>query len=101
LFIFLLDNMGRFVVLVLFVLQLADTSGTFPVELEPQELQTLHSFLPITYSVQGFRVLLTSKDYSELWHNLVVMTGYLLASVALTIAACTFALRRKKVKTSV
>jgi putative membrane protein len=100
LFIILLDNMGRFVVLILFVLQLAATSGTFPVELGPQALQTLHRFLPITYSVQGFRMLLTLKDYSELWRNSVIMAGYLLVSVALTIVICTIVVKRNRDKAS-
>ncbi|WP_276352575.1 YhgE/Pip domain-containing protein [Cohnella caldifontis] len=61
-----LDQPGRFLVLVLMVLQLASSAGTFPVELLPGWAKALHPWLPMTYSVQGFRDAISSGDYADL-----------------------------------
>ncbi|PYZ97439.1 hypothetical protein CR205_02240 [Alteribacter lacisalsi] len=50
-----LDNPGRFVAIILLILQLGGSGGTFPVELLASPLQTVHGWLPMTYSILGFR----------------------------------------------
>lgn len=57
------NNVGRFIGVVLLVLQLTATSGTYPVELVPQVLQDIHRFLPVSYTVEGFRSLISTGDY--------------------------------------
>lgn len=51
----LLGGAGRFVSLVLIVLQLAAAGGTYPIETSPGFFGFLHDLLPMTYAVHGFR----------------------------------------------
>ncbi|MBB3111895.1 putative membrane protein [Paenibacillus phyllosphaerae] len=90
------DNVGRFIAIILLVLQLAATSGTFPVELGPEGLQTIHRFLPITYTVDGFRSILSTGDYALLRQDVWLLLIYWAVAVALTIVLLATVVRRKK-----
>ncbi|WP_183041178.1 YhgE/Pip domain-containing protein [Salipaludibacillus neizhouensis] len=48
-------NPGRFIVLVIMVLQLTASGGTFPVELLNSFFQTISPFLPMTHSIEAYR----------------------------------------------
>lgn len=49
------DNPGRFVAMILLVLQLAGAGGTFPMQLTDKFFQAIHPVLPMTYSIYAFR----------------------------------------------
>jgi putative membrane protein len=49
---------GKFIALVLLVLQLVTAGGTFPWQTIPEPLHPLHHLLPLTYVVDGLRHLL-------------------------------------------
>ncbi|OPF88926.1 hypothetical protein BW731_09920 [Vagococcus martis] len=49
------DNPGRFVAMILLVLQLGGAGGTFPLPLQNSFFNAIHPYLPMTYSVYGFR----------------------------------------------
>ncbi|MBO9598965.1 MAG: YhgE/Pip domain-containing protein [Cohnella sp.] len=90
------DNVGRFIAIILLVLQLAATSGTFPVELGPPGLQTIHGFLPITYTVEGFRAILSTGDYALLQRDCWLLLIYWGGAVALTILVLSAAVRKRR-----
>ncbi|MFB9331082.1 YhgE/Pip family protein [Paenibacillus aurantiacus] len=90
------DNVGRFFAIILLVLQLAATSGTFPVELGPEGLQTIHKFLPITYTVEGFRSILSTGDYDLLRQDIWLLLVYWAIAAAVTIIMLSAYVRRKK-----
>ena len=54
-----LDNPGRFIAMVLLMLQLGGSGGTFPMEITNGFYNAIHPFLPMTYSILGFRNALT------------------------------------------
>ncbi|UVI28984.1 YhgE/Pip domain-containing protein [Paenibacillus spongiae] len=89
-----MDNVGRFIGIILLVLQLTATEGTFPVELIPEGLQAVHSFLPITYTVQGLRTILSTGEYQSLRIDLIALLLFGILSILLTIIALTFARKR-------
>lgn len=90
------DNVGRFFAIILLVLQLAATSGTFPVELGPNGLQTIHRFLPITYTVEGFRSILSTGDYELLRQDVWLLLVYWAIAAGITILMLTALVRRRK-----
>ena len=49
------DNPGRFVAMLLLVLQLGGAEGVFPVETLPKFFQVINPYLPMTYSIHGLR----------------------------------------------
>lgn len=54
------DNPGRFVAMILLVLQLGGAGGTFPIQLQGSFFQTIHPFLPMSYSIYAFREAISS-----------------------------------------
>ena len=76
---------GRFIAIVLLLLQLTSSGGTFPVQLVPQFFQTIHSWLPMSYAVTGLRRLIAFHDLSAAWSTLVVTAGYMGASLVVTL----------------
>ena len=49
------NNPGRFIAMILLVLQLGGAGGTFPVQLQGEFFQVIHPFLPMSYSIYAFR----------------------------------------------
>ena len=49
------DNPGRFVAMVLLMLQLGGSGGTFPMEVTMKFYNVIHWYLPMTYSILGLR----------------------------------------------
>ncbi|MER2107765.1 MAG: YhgE/Pip domain-containing protein [Solibacillus sp.] len=68
-----LGDVGRFLALIFLVVQLAGSAGTFPLELLPAPLQTVHHFLPMSYSVHAFRAALSTNDTAVLTQSLTVL----------------------------
>ncbi|NHA35342.1 YhgE/Pip domain-containing protein [Staphylococcus schleiferi] len=50
-----LGNPGKALAIVLLVLQIAGGGGTFPIEVTPQFFQTIHPYLPFSYSIDALR----------------------------------------------
>jgi putative membrane protein len=73
----LLGDPGRFVAIVVLILQLTTSAGTFPLELIPAFLQKFNAFLPMTYSVQGFKEVISSGDISFMWQNAGILGAYI------------------------
>lgn len=49
------DNPGRFVAMVLLMLQLGGSGGTFPMQVTMKFYNVIHWYLPMTYSILGLR----------------------------------------------
>lgn len=74
-----LDNVGRFLAMVLLVLQLGGSGGTFPIPLTNGFFQFIHLLLPMTYSVYGFRQAISNGLGNDIyWHANFVMIGIIL-----------------------
>ena len=76
---------GRFVALVLLMLQLTSAGGTFPVELVPRFFQVLNPILPMSYGVSGLREIISGANSSLLPVNTVVLTAFGLVFLGLTV----------------
>ncbi len=80
----LLDNPGRFLAMVLLMLQLGGSAGTFPMEVTNHFYNVIHPFLPMTYSILGFRQALTSgMAPGTVGHSALVLAGFALVNVLL------------------
>ncbi|WP_338979406.1 YhgE/Pip family protein [Spiroplasma endosymbiont of Lasioglossum malachurum] len=61
-------DLGRFLIVILLILQLSSSSGTFPVELEPKFFQVMYNFLPFSYAIKGLReILINPNPMTILW----------------------------------
>ncbi|WP_312472438.1 YhgE/Pip domain-containing protein [Neobacillus sp.] len=77
---------GRFLAIIILIFQLTTSAGTFPLELIPNFLQHFNAFLPMTYSVQGFKAVISSGDFSFMWQNFMILLSFLLVFALGTIA---------------
>ncbi|MEA5456376.1 YhgE/Pip domain-containing protein [Sinomonas sp. JGH33] len=81
----LLGSAGKFVVLILLILQLVSSGGTFPWEMAPAPFQVAHAVLPMGYVVTGMRHLIYGGDLSGILPLVAGLVGYTLAGAALNI----------------
>src|SRR5690606_2271708 len=75
---------GRFAAILILILQLTTSAGTFPLELIPEPLQVFNKLLPMTYSVQSFKASISTGDIAHLWTNNGVLIGFTVACLAIT-----------------
>lgn len=90
-----LENPGRFLAIIILVLQLTSSAGTYPIELSPSLLQTINHFMPMTYAVSGFRAIISTGNFSFMWRNIGFESIFFIGFLALTL---TFFLTKFKKK---
>ena len=95
LFVSVLDNPGRFVAILVLILQLSTSAGTFPLELIPEQMQVFNKLLPMAYSVQSFRAAISTGDIDFFWHNNTVLLGFMAASLVLTLSYFMFIFKKR------
>jgi putative membrane protein len=91
----LLGAVGKFVGLVLLILQLVSAGGTFPWQTIPVPLYPLHYGLPMGYAVDGLRHLMYGGSLGGVGNDVLVLVAYLVGALA----ASTFAAYRQRVWT--
>lgn len=67
-------DVGKAIVVVVMVLQIAGSSGTFPIELLPQVYRKIYHFFPFPYAIDAVRECLCGM-YGNTW---LVQIGYLI-----------------------
>ena len=70
-----LGDIGKFIALIILVLQLAASGGTFPVETISEGFKAFTNILPMTYSIRAFRDILIPVDNSLLYRNTCILLG--------------------------
>ncbi|WP_207346255.1 YhgE/Pip domain-containing protein [Arthrobacter sp. E3] len=75
---------GRVASLVLLMLMLSSSGGTYPVETTPGFFQALHPFMPASYVVSGLRELMTGGIDSRLWVSVAFLALVAIGSVAIS-----------------
>ncbi|QQE79354.1 YhgE/Pip domain-containing protein [Alicyclobacillus sp. SO9] len=75
---------GRVLAIVLLLLQLTSSGGTFPIQLVPHFFQAVHPWLPMSYAVTGLRRLIAFHNLSTAWHT-AEMTGIYLGTSLLVL----------------
>jgi putative membrane protein len=89
-FIMLADKVGVFIGLVLLVLQLTTSGGTFPWETMPGKFRVLHHFFPMSYAVDGLRQLMYGASAEIARDDALILGGYLLAAAVAVVAVARF-----------
>lgn len=69
-----LNQLGAFVAMVLLVLQLSSSDGTYPLELSSHFYQVLHGFLPISYTVDALRHTIMMNSWPGA--DMLVLLGF-------------------------
>ncbi|ANE48881.1 membrane protein [Paenibacillus swuensis] len=90
-----LQHPGRFVAIILLIFQLTSSAGTFPMELIPGWLQKASFWLPMTYSVAGFKAVISSGDISVMWNNAAILGIFIAIFAAATLLYFVVSYRRE------
>jgi len=86
---------GKFVAIILLMLQLTACAGTFPIQTTPDFFQVINPYMPMTYVVQGMRQIMTGLDYGTVGFDCFVLFAIGAACFALT---CLVAYRKRTVR---
>lgn len=73
---------GAPVMFVLLLLQLASSGGTFPIETAPAFYRAINGFIPMTYSVNIIRAIVSNANTALLGHNICIMLVFMTAALA-------------------
>ncbi|GMA50599.1 membrane protein [Alicyclobacillus contaminans] len=76
---------GRFLGIVLLLLQLTSSAGTFPLNLVPVFFHWVHPLLPMTYGVATLRNIIAIHDLPAIWQGMGITALYGLAPLLLMI----------------
>lgn len=69
-------NAGKALAMILLVLQISASGGTFPIEVMPKFFQAIHPLLPFTYAIGGMRETVGGIIWSILWRNAAILLVY-------------------------
>lgn len=89
-------DVGRFIAILILIMQLTTSAGTFPLVLIPEALQPFNVFFPMTYSVQAFKAVISSGDFAYMWQNNLILLAYSAGFMIVTFSYLTFTFKRKQ-----
>lgn len=69
-------NVGKALAIVMLVLQIAGSGGTYPVELLPRFFQFINPFLPFTYAIEMMREAVGGIIWSKVWVDLAFLSFF-------------------------
>ncbi|MGB8956352.1 MAG: YhgE/Pip domain-containing protein [Tumebacillaceae bacterium] len=76
---------GRFISILLLILQLTSSAGTFPIELVPTFFRTIHPFLPMSYGIEALRSIIATGDQAVVWRDMGIIAGILVGVLLIQI----------------
>ncbi|HFR3934077.1 TPA: YhgE/Pip family protein [Streptococcus suis] len=73
------NRFGSFASLIILLLQLGSSAGTYPIELSPRFFQIIQPYLPMTYSVSGFRqtISMVGNSSHQVWMLSLFLVGFM------------------------
>lgn len=81
-----LRHIGKALAVILVVMQVPGSSGTYPIEIMPPFFQALEPWLPFTYSINAMRETVADYYGMEYTKNLGMLSLYLLGAFVLALA---------------
>ena len=80
-----LGNVGKALAVVLLVIQVAGSGGTFPIQVTPKFFQNVNPFLPFTYSIGALREAVAGIYQPNLNKDIGVLLIFLILSIILNV----------------
>lgn len=80
-YMFRYGDLGEFAVVIILVIQLTSSSGTFPVEMQNIIFKIIHPIAPFTYSIDSFRELLYEPNVFDIIKNIAILLVFPLVLV--------------------
>ncbi|MDR7074251.1 YhgE/Pip domain-containing protein [Fictibacillus barbaricus] len=83
-------NVGRFIALGFVILQLSITGANLPIEMLPENLRSLSEYLPFTYSIAGFKDVISLNNIGSAFSNMFILLTYLVVFAFLSFVVFNF-----------
>lgn len=80
-----LGNVGKAIIMILLVLQVSASGGTFPIELTPSFFQYINPMLPFKYAISGMRETVAGILPEALIFNVMILSVYLVIALLMGI----------------
>ena len=80
-----LGNVGKVIGIILLVLQVAGSGGTFPIQLTPHFFQVIYAYLPFTYAISFAREAIGGVVMSVLMRDIIILLVYIVIFVVLSL----------------
>lgn len=84
--IFILGDGGRLIAMIIFVIQLTSSAGTFPIQVLPQFFKILYPYMPFTYAIASLREAISGWDISIILFNTSILIAILVVFLIISIA---------------
>ena len=84
--VYALDNIGMAASVIIMVIQVAGSGGTFPIEVLPQVFQWIYPFLPFQFGMKAFKECIAGMYGVDYWINVGKMTLFLIVALLLGLA---------------
>ncbi|WP_238858775.1 YhgE/Pip domain-containing protein [Clostridium sp. YIM B02569] len=78
-------NVGKALALIIMVLQVSASGGTFPIQLTPKFFQNISPMLPFTYAIGGMREAVGGIIWSSLYYNIGILSIYFFLSIIIAV----------------
>ncbi|MGL4335785.1 MAG: YhgE/Pip family protein [Turicibacter sp.] len=78
-------NVGKVISIILLVLQVAGSGGTFPIQLTPHFFQVINPYLPFTYSISLAREAIGGVVQSVLIKDIVILLIFIIGAILVSI----------------
>ncbi|WRS28870.1 YhgE/Pip domain-containing protein [Oscillospiraceae bacterium MB08-C2-2] len=72
----LFSYIGKGLAIVLLVIQIGGSGGTFPIQVTPGFFQAIHTVIPFTFSVNAMREAMFGVNYGALQQDIFALGGY-------------------------
>lgn len=79
----LFRNVGKAIAIILMVIQIAGSGGTYPIQVDPKFFRVLQPFFPFTYGLGGFREAIAGPLISSVVLDIVMLLVF--AAIALIV----------------
>lgn len=76
-------NVGKVIGIILLVLQVAGSGGTFPIQLTPHMFQVINPYLPFTYAISFAREAIGGVVPSVLYKDISVLLIYIVGAIVM------------------
>lgn len=76
---------GKALAVIVLVIQVAGSGGTFPPELLPEFFQAIIRFLPFNYAINAFRETVAGVNYHSYWENILYLSCFIPLSLVIGI----------------
>lgn len=83
-------NVGKVLAIILLVVQLGGSGGTFPIQMAPEFFQKIHAFLPFTHGISLMREAVGGIIWSVVWKKILYLFLYLIGFILLGVAGKKF-----------